>query len=331
MPSGPRGMRHLHVTEHQGVYTATLRDTAPPVPRQGELLVRVAASGLNRADLSQIAGRYPPPPGESELLGMEVSGIVASSGERVCALLAGGGHAEQVTVPTGQLFPAPPGMDLIAAAGIPEAFLTAFVNLVVEAGLKTGDTVLIHAGASGVGLAAIQVAKHLGARVAASTRSPAKLAALKAAGADLAILSTERSVAAQLEEQWGPDSVDIILDPVGSGTLGPNLQALAVGGRVIVISTLSGAKAELDLALLMRKRARLIGSTLRSRSREEKARLVTRFREELLPAFTTGKLGVIVDAVYPPERAAEAFQRMRDDRNVGKLLLDWGGGSSVKA
>ena len=317
-------MRHLHVAETRGVYTATLRDTTPPVPRSGEVLVRVAASGLNRADLSQIAGRYPPPPGESEILGMEVSGVVESTGARVCALLAGGGHAEQVAVPAGHFLLVPAGMDLVSAAGIPEAFLTAFVNLVVEAGLKAGDTVLIHAGASGVGLAAIQVAKHLGARVAATTRTAAKLAALTGAGADLAVLSEGKRLAAELEQAWGPGAVDIVLDPVGSATLGPNLQGLAVGGRMIVISTLSGSKAELDLELFMKRRARLIGSTLRSRSREEKARLVTRFREELLPAFASGALRVIVDAVFPPERAAEAFQRMRENRNVGKLLLDWG-------
>ena len=287
-------MRYLHVSEKHGVHTATLRETAPPVLRSGEVPVHVAASGLNRADLSQIAGRYPPPAGESELLGLEVSGIVDATGEQVCALLAGGGHAEQAAVPVGQIFPVPTGMDLITAAGIPEAFLTAFATLVVAAGLKTGDTVLVHAGASGVGLAAIQLAKLLHARVAATTRTRAKLAVLTAAGADLAILSEGRGrevgVAAELEQLWGSDPVDIILDPVGSAMLDLNLRALAVGGRVIIISTLSGSKGELDLALLMSKRARLIGSTLRSRPREEKARLVARFREELLPAFAAGKL-----------------------------------------
>jgi putative PIG3 family NAD(P)H quinone oxidoreductase len=316
-------MKYLSVTERQGVYAASLQDAEPPIPRPGEALVRVVASGLNRADLSQIAGRYPPPPGESDVLGLEVSGVVASTGERVCALLAGGGHAELVAVPVEQLFPLPKGVDPVAAAGIPEAFLTAFVNLVVEAGLRPRDSVLIHSGASGVGLAAIQVAKHLGARVAATTRTPAKLLALTAAGASLALLSDGRNVAAELERAWGPACVDVVLDPVGSATLGPDLQALAVGGRVVFISTLAGSKAELDLALLMKKRARLIGSTLRSRSREEKADLVARFREELLPAFATGALRVTVDAVFPPERAGEAFQRMRENRNVGKLLLDW--------
>src|SRR5437667_5075664 len=182
-------MHYLRVVEEQGRYVASLSEAGLPTPARGEVLIRVTASGVNRADLSQIAGRYPPPPGESEILGLEVSGTLVETGEPVCALLAGGGDAEYVAAPAGQVFPAPAGMDLVSAAGIPEAFLTAFVNLVVEAGLKAGDTVLIHAGASGVGLAAIQVAKHLGARVAATTRTAAKLAALTGAGADLAVLS----------------------------------------------------------------------------------------------------------------------------------------------
>src|SRR5947199_7486111 len=176
-------MRFLQVGELEGRYVASLAEAARPVPKAGEVLVRVAASGVNRADLSQIAGRYPPPPGESEILGLEVSGTVEETGERVCALLGGGGHAEYVAVPAGQLFPAPaPPPDLIAAGGIPEAFLTAFVNLVVAGGDTRGQTVLVHAGASGVGLAAIQVAKLRGARVAATTRAAAKLPALERAG-----------------------------------------------------------------------------------------------------------------------------------------------------
>src|SRR2546427_410604 len=172
-------MRFLEVSERAGRYVASLVETAPPTPGKGELLIRVAACGLNRADLSQIAGRYPPPPGEPEILGMEVAGTLEGSAERVCALLAGGGHAEYVAAPAGQVFPSPPPerLDPMAAAGIPEAFITAFVNLVVEAGLQAGQTVLVHAGASGVGLAAIQVAKYLGARVAATTRTREKLSA----------------------------------------------------------------------------------------------------------------------------------------------------------
>jgi putative PIG3 family NAD(P)H quinone oxidoreductase len=315
--------RRLEVAERQGAYVSELRQGPRPVPQDGEVLLRVIASGVNRADLSQIAGRYPPPPGEPETLGLEVSGVVDGTGERVCALLAGGGHAEWVAAPEGQTFPAPAGLDPVTAAGIPEAFLTAFLNLIIEGGVARGDTVLVHAGASGVGLAAIQVARLAGARVAATTRTPAKAAAITAAGADLVVVSPDGAVAFDVDHAWGPASVNVILDPIGRATLGPDLRVLATGGRVIHIATLSGPTAELDLSVLMKKRARLIGSTLRSRSREEKARLVARFREELLPAFDDGRLRVVVDAVFPASHAAEAFQRMRGNQNIGKLLLDW--------
>src|SRR6266699_97437 len=175
-------MRYLRVVEEQGRYVASLPEMDQPTPARGEVLIRVTASGVNRADLSQIAGRYPPPPGESEILGLEVSGTLVETGEPVCALLAGGGHAEYVAAPAGQVFPAPAGLDLVTAAGIPEAFLTAFVNLIVEGGREREATVLVHAGASGVGLAAIQISKRSGARVAATTRSADKLKALEAVG-----------------------------------------------------------------------------------------------------------------------------------------------------
>ena len=314
-------MKYLHVTERDGRYLSELREAAVPRPRADELLVRVAASGLNRADLSQIAGRYPPPPGEPEILGLEVAGTLPSSGERVCALLAGGGHAEYVAAPRGQVFPAPAALDLVPAAGIPEAFLTAFVNLVVEGGLSAGDAVLIHAGASGVGLAAIQMGKLVGAKVAATTRTADKLAALTAAGADLALLGPH--AVSEIEQRWGPDSVAVVLDPIGAATLPGDLAVLAPGGRIVSIATLGGAAAPLDLSLLMRKRARLIGSMLRARSRTEKAALVTQFRRDILPAFDSGALRVTVDSVFPPARAVAAFQRMRDNTNTGKIVIDW--------
>ena len=314
-------MKYLHVTERDGRYLSELREAAVPRPRADELLVRVAASGLNRADLSQIAGRYPPPPGEPEILGLEVAGTLPSSGERVCALLAGGGHAEYVAAPRGQVFPAPPALDLVPAAGVPEACLTAFVNLVVEGGLSAGDAVLIHAGASGVGLAAIQMGKLVGAKVAATTRTADKLAALTAAGADLALLGPH--AVSEIEQRWGPDSVAVVLDPIGAATLPGDLAVLAPGGRIVSIATLGGAAAPLDLSLLMRKRARLIGSMLRARSRTEKAALVAQFRRDILPAFDSGALRVTVDSVFPPARAVAAFQRMRDNANTGKIVIDW--------
>lgn len=316
-------MKHLVVKESEGGYDASVVTAPDPVPGPGEALVRVAASGLNRADLSQIAGRYPPPPGESTILGMEVSGNRADTGEAVCALLAGGGHADHVAVPLGQLMPVPKGVDLTAAAGIPETFLTAFLNLEIAGGLAAGQNALIHAGASGVGLAAIQVAKLLGARVGATTRTAAKLPALRDAGADLAIDTSASRFAEAVTEAWGRDAVHVILDPVGAATLAGDLRVLAPDGRVIFLSTMSGREAPLDIALLMSKRGLLVGSTLRGRSRAEKAELVGRFRERILPGFADGRLRVVVDMVYPPTQAAAAFQRMRDNLNVGKILINW--------
>lgn len=318
-------MRFLAVSAAGEGYRAVLEEAPDPRPGPAETLVRVAASGLNRADLSQIAGRYPPPPGEPATLGLELSGTIVATGERVCALVAGGAHAELAAVPLGQLLPLPAGTGLVESAAVPEAFLTAFLNLAVEGGLSPGGRALIHAGASGVGIASIQTAKRLGAEVAATTRSAGKLAAISAAGADLAIDTGAERFERAVERAWGPDAVDVVLDPVGADTLAGDLAVLARGGRIITIATLSGPTATLDLSLLMRKGARLIGSTLRSRSREEKARLVARFRSEMLPAFESGGLSVSIDAVYPPEKAAEAFSRMRENRNAGKILIDWSG------
>ena len=316
-------MRYLEVAERDGRFVVRLAEREPPRAAAGEVLVRVAASGLNRADLSQIAGRYPPPPGEPDILGLELSGHVVDSGTPVCALVAGGGHAEYAAVPEGQLFPAPAALELVPAGGIPEAFLTAFVNLVATAGLERGQRVLVHAGASGVGLAAIELARFLGAEVAATTRSPEKVPALTRAGASLALVSSRDDIPAEIEKAWGRDAIHVILDPIGGSLVEQNLRVLATGGRIVVIATMGGARPEIDLSLLMRKRAAVVGSTLRARSRAEKTRLVSRFRAEVLSGFDDGRLGVVVDAVYPPARAGEAFQRMRDNRSVGKLLIDW--------
>ena len=314
------------MVEEQGRYVASLAEMAPPTPARGEVLIRVAASGVNRADLSQIAGRYPPPPGEPDHLGLEVSGTLEETGAAVCALLAGGGHAEYVAAPAGQVFPTPASgsLDPISAAGIPEAFLTAFVNLIVEGGLERDATVLVHAGASGVGLASIQVAKRSGARIAATTRSTDKLKALETVGADLAIDTGRQDFVAEIERRWGRDAVDVVLDPVGATSFAGDLRVLRTGGRIVILATMSGSEAGLDLALLMRKRARIVGSTLRARSRAEKAAIVARFKDEMLPGFASGALRVVVDAVFPAARAGEAFQRMRENRNVGKILIAWG-------
>ncbi|MDQ2979827.1 MAG: NAD(P)H-quinone oxidoreductase, partial [Acidobacteriota bacterium] len=300
-------MKHLEAIEREGRYVATLVESEDPVPKEGEALVRVAGSGVNRADLSQIAGRYPPPPGESEILWMEVSATTVETGEEVCALLAGGGHAELAAVPLGQMFRAPAGLDLVRAAGIPEAYLTAFLNLVGEGALRAGETLLVHAGASGVGLAAIALGRFLGARVAATTRTKEKITALERAGADLAVDTSREDFAEAIDRRWGKNAVNVILDPVGAGTLAGDLRVLATGGRVVFLAAMSGTAAELDILLLMGKRARLIGSMLRSRSRQEKTDLVRRFEKEILPAFDSGRLTVPIGSVYPVEEAAAAF------------------------
>jgi putative PIG3 family NAD(P)H quinone oxidoreductase len=318
-------MKYLEVLERENGYTAKLEETEDPRPGAGELLLRVAASGVNRADLSQIAGVYPPPPGESEILGLEAAGTIENTGEKACALLAGGGHAQLVAVPEGQLFPAPRGVTLVSGAAIPEVFVTAFVNLVVEAALREGETLLVHAGASGVGLAAIQVGRFLGARVAATTRTASKVPALVQAGAELAIDSSRDSFGETIEQRWGKDAVSIVLDPVGAETLAKDLQVLGTGGRIVFLATLSGALAQLDIRVLMAKRARVIGSMLRARPRSEKAALIARFRREILPGFDDGRLRIVVDSIYPPEKAAEAFASMRANRNVGKIVIDWSG------
>jgi putative PIG3 family NAD(P)H quinone oxidoreductase len=304
-------------------YRARLVDEPDPVAAAGEVLVRVAASGVNRADLSQAAGHYPPPAGEPAIPGLEISGTVVGSGEGVCALLAGGGHAELAAVPQGQLMPVPRVVPLLEAAAIPEAFLTAFLNLSLEAGLRSGDSALIHAGASGVGLAAIGVARALGARVAATTRTREKLPALEAAGADLAVDSRAEDFAQVIERRWGARSVDVVLDPVGASTLAGDLRVLATGGRIVFLATMGGSKAELDIRELMSRRARLVGSTLRSRSRAEKASIVSAFRRDFLPRFDTGELRVTVDSTFPAAEAAQAFARVSANLNVGKVLIRW--------
>ncbi|HYK41963.1 MAG TPA: NAD(P)H-quinone oxidoreductase [Thermoanaerobaculia bacterium] len=323
LDSQPGTMRYLEVSDGEAGYEAQVRVADDPVPEPGEVLVRVAGSGLNRADLLQIAGHYPPPPGESTILGLEVSGTRADTGEPVCALLAGGGHADTVAVPEAQIFPAPTVLSLVSAAAIPEAFLTAHLNLVGEADLRWRESLLVHAGASGVGLAAIQIGKMLGARVAATTRSPEKRRAIEEAGADLTIETGTADFAESIEREWGRGSIDVVLDTLGAGSLAGDLRLLKTGGRVVFLSTMTGSRAWLDLAALLQKRARLIGSTLRSRPRAEKARIVTSFAGEMLPAFDRGKLRVSIDSVHRPEGAAAAFTRMRENRNAGKILIDW--------
>ncbi len=294
-----------------------------PVPGPDELLVRVRTTAVNRADLLQAAGKYPPPPGASEILGLEAAGTVDGTGERVTFLLPGGGYAEQVAVPRGMLMPIPERMSFEEAAAIPEAWLTAYLNLFLEGGLRggSGERALLHAAASGVGTAALQLLRWKGIPSVATTRSAAKLPALVGLGAALAIDTSVGDFAAAVEAEFGKDAIDLVLDPVGGAFLEKNLRVLRRGGRLVLIASMGGGGAPLDLRVVLGKRLRIIGSTLRSRPLAEKVALTKAFVADALPGFADGSLRPVIDAVFPLSRAADAHRRMASNENVGKIVL----------
>ncbi len=304
-------------------------------PGPGEVLVEVVAAGVNRADISQLAGHYPPPPGASPILGLEVAGRVAEVGAGVdeawlgapvCALLAGGGYARYVSVPAEMLMSIPGGWTFAEAAAFPETALTAYLNLFLEAGLQSGERVLIHGGASGVGTAAIRQAKLAGASVAATAGGPEKVAVCRQQGADLALDRHRGPWLEVLRADLG--AVDVILDMVGKDYLAPNIEALALGGRLVVISTLSGREAVLDLRALMLKRLRLVGSTLRGRPLAEKVRLVQAFMGQFGDVMA-GELRPVMDTVFPWHQVGEAHGRLRRNDSIGKFVLDMGGADAT--
>lgn len=305
-------MNGIRVDDGRLVYT----ELPDPKPRRGEVIVSVRATAVNRADLWQAAGKYPPPAGASEILGLEGAGETAG-GRRVFFLLPGGGYAEKVAVPRGMLMPIPGNLSFEEAAAIPEAWFTAYLNLFLEGSLKAGETVLLPAAASGVGTAALQLAKNAGARVIATSRSDAKTLRLRELGADLAINTTT----SDLENEIQPRTVDLILDPVGGATLSANLRLLAPKGRLVMIATLAGGTDQLDLRQVLAKRLRIIGSTLRSRPVAEKIALTRSFSGHVLPGFADGTFKPVIDAVLPLSQAAEAHRRMAANENIGKLVL----------
>lgn len=306
------------------------REVPDPALRPGEVLVDVHATALNRADLAQRAGHYPPPPGESEIMGLEMAGVVSEVpagtrgvqvGDAVCALLPGGGYAERVAVPAAMLMPVPEGWSFAQAAALPEAAFTAFLNLFLEAGLRAGERVLVHGGASGVGTAAIRQAALAGAAVYATAGTEEKVAACRALGAELAIDYRHEDFAERVAQHTGGDGVDVVLDMVGETYFARNFDLLRLGGRMVFIATLSGPRASFDIRQLMAKRAMLKGSTLRSRPVAEKVRIREAFEERFGQALAEGRLDPVIDAVLPIERVDEAHARMRHNRNIGKIVL----------
>jgi putative PIG3 family NAD(P)H quinone oxidoreductase len=307
-----------------------LAEVPDPTPGPGEVLVRAHATAVNRADTLQRRGLYPPPPGASEIIGMEVAGEVEALGEgvegwrpgdRVMALLSGGGYAEQVAVPAGQLMPVPAALSWTDAAAIPEVFLTAHDNLVTRGRLAAGETVLIHGGGGGVGTAAIQLARRAGARVLVTAGSPQKLEFSRRLGADAGINHREEDFPSRVRELTGGRGVDLILDVMGASYLARNLDALAPDGRLVIIGMQGGTTAEIDLNQLLRRRLTVMATTLRGRSVEQKAEIVRRFVEDALPGFEDGSLRPVVDRVLPLAEAPAAHRAMEAGENVGKLVL----------
>jgi len=296
-----------------------------PTPGPGDVVIDVHAAALNRADLMQRAGHYPPPPGWPEWMGLEVAGVISHApaggrfrpGDQVCALLGGGGYAEKAAVPAGMVLPIPEGLTMVQAAAIPEAFATSYLNLCIEGGLQAGDTVLIQAGASGLGMAAIQLAKALGGTVMTTVSTEEKAAFVRGLGADIVVNRTTDDLAAAMEAH----PVDIALDCIGGPDLGRCVEKMALGGRWIVIATLGGPKTELDANVFFRRGLRLIGSTLRSRTPEMKAEILAGLERVLWPAFSAGAIKPIIHATLPMTQAAEAHAILQRRENLGKVVL----------
>jgi putative PIG3 family NAD(P)H quinone oxidoreductase len=305
-------------------------DAPDPEPGPGEILVDVAATAVNRADLVQRQGHYPPPPGASEILGLECSGTVAALGEgvegvevgsQVCALLAGGGYATKVAVPVGQVMPLPEGVDLVTSAALPEVAATVWSNVMMVAGLRAGDTFLVHGGAGGIGTFAIQLTRALGARVIATAGSREKLDLCRELGADVAIDYRQQDFVHVVDEVTEGHGADVILDNMGAAYLTRNLDTLAVEGRLIVIGFQGGTKAELDLRTLFLKRAAVFSASLRARPVGEKATICAEVAEHVWPLVADGTIRPVIGRTLPLAEAAEAHRLMESGDSTGKIVL----------
>lgn len=323
-------MRAVTIREPGGPDVLSWAEVPDPTPGPGEVLVQVSAAGVNRADCLQRQGNYPPPRGASDILGLECAGTVRalgpevtgwSVGDEVCALLAGGGYAEQVAVPAGHLLPRPDGVSLVEAAALPETVCTVWSNVFMLAGLQPGETLLVHGGGSGIGTTAIQLAKAVGAKVVVTAGSAEKLAACIALGADVAVNYKEADFVEGVREATSGRGADVILDIVGAAYLPRNVEALATEGRLVVIGLQGGRRGELDLGALMAKRAAVLATSLRARSSGEKATIVASVREHVWPLVADGTLRPVVDRVLPMAQAGKAHRAMEASEHTGKVLL----------
>jgi putative PIG3 family NAD(P)H quinone oxidoreductase len=326
-------MRAVTVTEPGGPEVLSWAEVPDPVCGPGEVIVDVAATAVNRADLLQRQGFYPPPKGASEILGLECSGVVSEVGEgvvgwtvgdEVCALLAGGGYAERVAVPAGQLLPRPSGVELATAAALPEVTCTVWSNVFMRAGLRRGENFLVHGGSSGIGTMAIQLAARAGARVFTTAGTPAKLDVCRELGADTGINYRDEDFVERVREETDGRGIDVILDNMGGTYLGRNVDALADGGRLVIIGMQGGTKAELDIAKLLGKRASVHATALRSRPPTGpggKAEIVAAVRHDIWPDVERGGIRPIVDRRLPMSRAGEAHAVVEASEHIGKVLL----------
>ena len=323
-------MRAVVIDKPGGPDVLVVREVPDPVPGPGEVVVTTVAAGINRADLAQRLGFYPPPPGAPPYLGLECSGHISAIGsgvtdwqlgDPVCALLSGGGYAECVAVPAGQLLPIPGGISVEDAAALPEAACTVHSNIVGYGRLRPGELLLVHGGASGIGTMAIQAGRALGARVACTAGSADKLAVCRDLGAELTINYREQDFADAVLEFTGGHGADVILDIVGAEYLTRNVIALATGGRLIVIGMQGGSRSEIDLGQLMAKRADVQGSMLRSRPPAEKAAIVAAARDEFWPMIASGQVRPLIHEVLPLAQAAQAHRVMESSGHIGKILL----------
>ncbi len=323
-------MRAIEITEPGEPDVLQVTEVERPVAGPGQVVIDVAAAGVNRADLFQRKGAYPPPPGASPLPGLEVSGTVAEIGEgveglavgdEVCALLDGGGYAEAVAVAAAQVLPVPAGVSLVDAAGLPEVVCTVWSNVFMTAVLQPGETLLIHGGSSGIGTTAIQLAKAAGARVAVTAGSQAKLDACRELGADILISYKDEDFVERLKEETDGHGADVLLDNIGAKYLARNIDALATNGRLVNIGLMGGAKAELDLRALVKKRAAVIATSLRARPAAEKAAIVAAVREHVWPLVEDGVFRPVIQGTHPLERAADAHRELEESQHIGKVLL----------
>jgi NADPH2:quinone reductase len=323
-------MKYIQITQPGEPSVLQLAETEAPVAEKGELLIKVAAAGVNRPDVFQRAGHYPPPPGASPIPGLEVAGIVTAVGEgvdswgvgdSVCALVNGGGYAEFVTVEASQCLPVPKGLSMVEAAALPETCFTVWTNLFDRAGLVAEETVLIHGGSSGIGTTAIQMATALGARVFVTAGNEEKCQACLELGAEIAINYREQDFVEVLKEATEGQGVNVIIDMVGGDYIERNIKLAALDGRIVNLAYLHGSKAEINFMPIMLKRLTLTGSTLRAQSAEAKANIASELRNNIWPLIETGDIKPLIDQVFPLERADKAHELMESSQHIGKIVL----------